>query len=66
MTKYVSKTMRPKAWVSDDYEWFSGNVEGREVIDTGDWSEDRPIGLLDANGNMIYRLANRIGYLARD
>ena len=45
-------------WASD------GTTKGREVIDSGGWSEDQPTGLLDADGNMIYRLATLIGFLA--
>lgn len=44
--------------------WSDGETEGREVHDDGTWSEDQPTGLLSANGEMIYRVRNSIGFLA--
>jgi len=66
MHRYASRPHRPvrvTAWDAD--MWTSdGTTEGRDVIDSGDWSQDQPTGLLDASGNMIYRLATRIGFMA--
>ena len=66
MARYGIKPHRPVRATYDDCEWSDGTTEGREVIDTGGWSEDQPTGLLDASGNMIYRLATRIGFMADD
>lgn len=43
---------------------WEGETEGREVHDDGTWSEDQPTGLLNADGEMIYRVRNSIGFLA--
>ena len=43
---------------------WEGETEGREVHDDGTWSEDQPTGLLNAGGEMIYRVRNSIGFLA--
>ena len=64
MPRYASKPQR--SWIADDTWHSDGTTEAREVIDTGGWSEDQPTGLLDAQGNMIYRLAARIGFMADD
>lgn len=65
MTRYGIKPHQVVRAAYDEYMWTSdGRCEGQTVHDTGGWSEDQPTGLLDADGNMIYRLANRIGFLA--
>ncbi len=59
-------TTRPKTRAMYDSHslWSDGETEGREVHDDGTWSEDQPTGLLNASGEMIYRVRNSIGFLA--
>lgn len=67
MARYGIKSHQPARAAWDNDMWTSdGKTEGRTVHDTGGWSEDRPTGVLDANGHMIYRLATRIGFMAND
>ena len=62
MPRYFTRPVR--AIIADDHDWSDGECGGHEVIDTGGWSEDQPTGLLDARGDMIWRAANSIGFLA--
>lgn len=62
MPRYYTRPVKSQAW--DDGPWSDGECGGHEVIDTGDWSKDQPTGLLDAGGDMIWRSANHIGFLA--
>lgn len=61
MPRYVAKPIRA---ITDQYPDWNNDTRGSDVIDTGDWSEDQPTGILTTDGQMIYRTANRIGFLA--
>lgn len=64
MPRYITKPQAISRRIAAMYDYSSdhGETEGREVYD--DWSEDRPTGVLSADGSMIYRVANQIGFLA--
>lgn len=66
MPRYVVKPIRTAKTRANWYgtEWSDGETQGREVYDDGSWSEDQPTGLLNAQGEMIYRARNSIGFLA--
>lgn len=63
MPRYTTRPTRPARACYDD-RLPDGETEGREVYDDGSWSEDQPTGLLTADGEMIYRVRNGIGFLA--
>ncbi len=61
MPRYTIKYKTTAHW----YGWGDEpNVDVREVFDDGMWSSDRPTGILNDRGEMIYRSATRIGFLA--
>lgn len=62
----VGRPIRAAKTGADWYgtEWSDGETQGREVYDDGSWSDAQPTGLLTADGNMLYRVANSIGFLA--
>lgn len=62
MPRYIIKPAR--ALTYDDAEWSDGEPVGHEVVDDGTWSEDQPTGILGPDGQMIWRCANSIGFLA--
>lgn len=47
---------------SDDYYYPDAEPQGYTVYEDGSWSEDQPTGILTASGDMIYRVATRIGF----
>lgn len=61
-------TTRPRHMIRATHDshslWSDGETGGHEVHDDGTWSEDQPTGLLSADGEMIYRVRNSIGFLA--
>ena len=62
MARYVSKPARMA--LTNNHDWSSGTTGGGEVHEDGSWSEDQPTGLLDCDGQMIYRVRTSIGFLA--
>ena len=66
MPRYTTRPQRTARSAFDDTPWqeCDARTEGREVHDDGTWSEDQPTGLLSADGEMIYRVRNSIGFLA--
>ena len=61
----MSKLYRkgPARSASHSSEWYpDGETRGDTVFDNGDWSEDQPTGILAPDGQMIYRIATRIGF----
>ena len=65
MPRYTTRPQRMTRATHDSHSlWSDGETEGREVHDDGTWSEDQPTGILNASGDMIYRVRNSIGFLA--
>ena len=65
MTRYTTRPARPARAMLDSHSlWSDGEVSNAEVYDDGTWSDDQPTGLLDADGDMIYRVRRSIGFLA--
>ena len=59
MPRYMTK---PRSVIADDdgdYWFEEGETLGDEVEVT---NEDKPTGVLDASGNMIWRLKERVGF----
>ena len=65
MPRYITRPQRSLIRATyDDTYWSDGVTRGDQVHDDGSWSEDQPTGLLSADGDMICRVRNSIGYLA--
>lgn len=65
MPRYQSRPIRATHCDDVDYWLHEGPQDpGREVVEAEGCAGDVPTGILDASGGMIWRLANRIGYLA--
>lgn len=61
MTRYVIKPQRPPR-ADDDYHWRPMHQLGHPSVF---FSDPVPTGLLDADGNQIYRSPDPVGFLRK-